>query len=69
MATPNIRTPAAGVMKFTILVDPSFGRHYYIIRLSGLCLGVKKILKIIIHFHYNDLFGYTLAQEPLPLGS
>ena len=47
---PYIRTPAPGVMKFTIWVDPS--HHYYILSLSDLCTGVKKIFKEIMHFHY-----------------
>ena len=34
----NIRTPAPGVMKFTVSVDPSL----VIITLSELCLGVEK---------------------------
>ena len=34
MATTNIRTPALGVMKFTILLDPSF----VIITLYLICL-------------------------------
>ena len=42
-----------GVMKFTILEDPSLVIiYYYILSLSDLCLGVKKILKGIMHFHY-----------------
>ena len=77
MATPNIRTPALGVMKLSIsnymtymatplqktpcpggheshnFSRPFLGHHYYILRLSDLCLGVKeKIFKEIMHFHY-----------------
>ena len=63
MATPNIRTPALGVMKFTILVDPSL-----VIITLYLCLGVEKIFKKIMHFHYMT-YGHTLAQELLPRGS
>ena len=58
-------TPAPGVMKVTILVDPSL----VIITIYLVCLiyalGVeKKILKEIMH-----LYGHTLAQEPLLRGS
>ena len=40
----STRTPAApGVMKFTILVDPSLhGHHYYILGLFDLCQGVEE---------------------------
>ena len=31
MAQPNIRIIALGVMKFTILVDPFIGHHYFIL--------------------------------------
>ena len=42
-----------GGMKFTILVDPSLGHHYYIFGLSDLCMEVEeKIFKEIMHFHY-----------------
>ena len=52
MATPNIRTTALWVMKFTILVD-LLGHHYLILSLSDLFLDVKKkILKEIMYFHY-----------------
>ena len=43
-----------GVMKFTILVDPSLVIIiYYMFGLSDLCMEVeKKICKEIMHFHY-----------------
>ena len=51
MTTPNFRTPALGVIKFTILVDPSLV-IITIVSLSDLCLGVdKNILK-----KYNCIF-------------
>ena len=64
MCTPIVRTPALGIMKFTIL-----GYNYFILSLSDLCLGVEeKIFKEIMHFHCMT-YGHTLAQEPLPWGS
>ena len=62
---------ALGIMKFTILVDPTLVIvHYFTLRLSDLCLGVeKKMFKEMMHFHYMSLYGNTLAQEPLPWGS
>ena len=71
MATPNIRTPALGVMKFTILVDPFLViiTTYLVYLIYDLCLGrEKKIFKEIMQLHY-DIYGHTLAQEPLPQGS
>ena len=48
---------------------PFIGHHYCILSLSDPCLGIEmKIFKEIIYFHYNDLYGHDLAQEPLPLG-
>ena len=47
MATPNIRTPVLGVIKFSILVTLPWSSLLY-----TLCLGVeKKIFKEIMHFH------------------
>ena len=42
------------------------GHHYNTLSLSYLCLGVEKIFKEIMHFHYYDLYDNALAQEPLP---
>ena len=58
-ATPSIRTPAPGVMKFTIFGRPFLGHHYYTLSLSDLCLGF---------FSLYDLSGHTLAHKPLALG-
>ena len=32
------------------------------------CGDKRRFLKEIMHFHYNDLYGHTLAQEPLTWG-
>ena len=45
----------------------------YIFNLSDLCLGIKKIFKEIMHFHYmtfslDDLYGHLPAQELRPRG-
>ena len=47
---------------------PFNGHHYYILGLSDLYLGIKKICKEIMHFHYVT-YNHSLAQEPLPRGS
>ena len=56
---PSIRTPAMGVMKYTILVN--LGHHYYILSLSDLFLGVKKRGRNITFTPYD----YAPAQKPL----
>ena len=69
---PSTGTPALGFNKFTKFGIFFIGHHYCIVllSLSYLFPGVKKkIFKEIVHFHYNDLYGHTLAQEPLPRGS
>ena len=49
------------------LVRPLLGHHYYILSLSDLCMGgKKKIFKRHNAFSLYDLYGHTLAQEPLP---
>ena len=64
MATPYIRTPALGVMKFTILVDPS-----YIHSLSDLCLKlVKKIFTGIMHFQYMTQMATPKHKNSCPGG-
>ena len=58
---------APGVIKFTILINPFFGHHYYTFSLSGQCSGVeKKIFTEIVLFVLYDLYNHFLAQEPLP---
>ena len=48
----STRTPAPGVMEFTIVVDTSLV-IITILSLSHLCLAVKKkILKEVMHFHF-----------------
>ena len=48
---------------------PYLGHYYYILGLSDLCLGVKKIFKRNNAFSIYDLNGHTLAQDPLLRGS
>ena len=55
-----MRTPALGVMKFTIWVDLSFFIITIYKSLSDPCLGIKKILKGIMHF-YNMTYMATPA--------
>ena len=55
MTTPYGKNPCPGVMKVTILVDPSLVIIilYNVHRLSDLRLGVNnKIFKGMMHFHY-----------------
>ena len=46
---------------------PFLGHHYNTLSLSYLSLGVEKIIKEIMHFHYMT-YGNAHAQEPLPWG-
>ena len=66
-----MQTPTPGVMKFFILVDPSFQViiTFYVISLCDLCSGVQKILKRNNVFSQYALYVCALAQEPLPQGS
>ena len=58
---------APGVIKFKILVDPSLVHHHYTLNLFDPSPGVeKKIFKENNVFSLYDLYGHTLAQEPLP---
>ena len=66
MATPCIRTPCPGVMKVSF-VRPFIANHNY--SLSDLCLGVNKIFKEIMYFHYMTYMAKLVLQEPLPRGS
>ena len=60
---PSIRTPACPVGHESYNFNRYFlGHHNYILNLSYLCLGVKKILKGIMHFHY------TTYTRPKPVG-
>ena len=57
-----------GVMKFTILVDPSLVIIiYYIFGLSDLCMEVEKqICKEIMHFHYITYMATPEHKTPAP---
>ena len=65
----NIRTPSPGVMKFTILVDPSL----VIITLHLVCLFYawekrRRIKKKKMHFHYMTYMAMPLHKNPCPGG-
>ena len=62
---PNTRTPVPGVMKFTILVDPS---TIYLLCLFYALEKKSRFFKNDAFSHYN-LNGNAPAQEPLPRGS
>ena len=50
---PSARTPAQGVMKVTILVDPSLVIiTIYLVCLINVLEERRKFLKGIMHFHY-----------------
>ena len=62
---PRLSRRTLRVMKIYNFGSPFVGYHYYILSLSDVCLGIeKKIFKRNIAFSY-DLYGHTLAQEPL----
>ena len=46
------QNPSPGVDDIYNFGRPFLGHHYYILSLSDLCLGVKKIFKGIMHIHY-----------------
>ena len=70
MVMTNTETPAPGVHESYNFGRPFYGHHYCIPSLSYLCLGLNnKILKEIMHFHYNALYGHAPAKERLLLGS
>ena len=60
---------APGVIESIMLVK-YLGHNYYILSLADPCPGVeKKILKKINNaFSLYDLFGHTIAKEPLTQG-
>ena len=61
-----VRIQAPLVMKFTILVDSSFGHNYFVLNLSDPCPGVdKKGRRTTAHSPY----GHVPTQEPLSRGS
>ena len=70
---PSTTTLSQGVMNFTVLVNPSLFIiiTVYILSLSDLCSAVEKKINILRNnaFLLYDLYGHSLAQEPLPWGS
>ena len=47
---------------------PFHGHHTCILTLSVLCLGVEKILREIMHFHYLTYMATKLHKNPYPRG-
>ena len=68
MATLKHQNPSLGGHEIYNLGKPFIGHHHYILSLSDPCLGVAKIFKEIMHFHYMT-YGHALTQELLPRGS
>ena len=69
MAMPQHKNSCPGVMKFTILVDPSLIIINYNLSSSDLYLGVEqKVLKRNNAISLYDLFGHALAQNTLRRG-
>ena len=61
--------PCYGVMKFTILVDPSMVTITIQVVCLKLCLGVEqKIFIEIIHFHYMIYMAMPQHKNPCPGG-
>ena len=59
MATPQRKNPCP--------CRPFLSYHYFIHRLSDLCLGVKKkIFKGIMHFHYMKYMATPKRKNPCP---
>ena len=69
MATPQHKNPCTRGHESYSFGRPFLGHDYYILSLSDLCLGVeKKIFKKNYAFSPYDLYGHTLAQEPMAQG-
>ena len=68
MATPQSKNPCPGVDENYKFGKPFLGHHYYIHSLSGLCLGVNKIFKGIMHFLYMTDMAMPLHKKPCPPG-
>ena len=66
MSMSSKRNPALGLLKFTILLDPSLVLHCYILKLSDPFPSVYKKKNA---FSLNDICCYTLTQETLSRGS
>ena len=47
---------------------PFLGHDYYILSLSDLCLGVKKIFKGTMHFHFMTYIATPQHKNPCPGG-
>ena len=47
---------------------PFLCHHNYILSLSNLCLGVEKIFKEIMHFHYMTYMATPWHKNPCPGG-
>ena len=62
------RTLAPGVIKFTILADPSFASLLYTYFVWSM-YGSTQDFERNNAFWLYDLYGHTLAQEPLLRGS
>ena len=69
MTTSQHKNPCPGSQDIHNIGGPFLGYRYYTLSLSDLSLGVeRKILKKIIIYFLNKLYGHTLAQDPLPQG-
>ena len=53
MAAPWHKTPCPGVYETYDLNWLFISNNYIILNLSDLCLGLKKIPREIVHFHYT----------------
>ena len=68
MVMPQHKNPCPGGNEIYSFGRLFLGHQYFILSLSGQCLGVeKKILKDIIHFDFMT-YGYTLTQETMARG-
>ena len=58
------KTPCPGIHEIYNFGRPFRGHLYYTLGLSDLCLGVKKIFKEIMHFHYLTYMAMTYQKNP-----
>ena len=68
MATLQHNNPCPGGHEIYNFNRPYLGHHYYILSLFDLCLGVEKICKEIMHFHFMNYMDTPQHKNPCPGG-